>query len=562
MSDRASAARKVTGTSAIDIEVFNNRLLSVTDEMSTSLIKSSFSTNIKERKDCSVGLFDAAGRLISQASNIPLHLGSLKGSVEAVLANFDTAEIHDGDAFVCNDPYLAGGTHTPDISIVTPIFHNNILRFYAANIGHHTDVGGPSPGSTGPSLRSIFAEGLRIPVIKLVRKTELDARLLHMISVNSRDPLERDLDLKVQIATNEIGRRSLLKLIDREGIENMLGTIDALIDYTELRLAGAITALKNGVYHGEAFMDHDGLGGDKVRIAVAVTIKNERISFDFEGSSTQARGGYNVPESALHATCYYAVKSLLDPELPPNAGMFRVIDISAPPSTIVNPDFPAATGSRSVTCQKIARAIFLAIGKALPQEQTIAPSTDMNGSLVFSGNRPDGSGRFVYLETVGGGGGARYGRDGFHAIQVHITNSSNLPAEAMELEYPLLVRQYSLGETTPGAGKWCGGAGIIRDVVATTDGVVASVRSDGILTPAPGMDGGGDGGPARIAHRDKDGHLHFSLSPISDLELEKGAGIRLETPGGAGVGALRERSVEKRADDRKSGFSHPDCDND
>lgn len=553
---------KISGLSAIDMEVFSNRLLSVTDEMSTSLIKSSFSTNIKERKDCSVGLFDAAGRLIAQASNIPLHLGSLKGSVEGVLANFDTSEIHDGDAFVCNDPYLAGGTHTPDISIVTPIFHQGVLRFYAANIGHHTDVGGPSPGSTGPTLRSIFAEGLRIPVIKLVQKGELDKRLLHMISVNSRDPLERELDLKVQIATNDIGQRSLLKLVDREGIDTLLTTVDALLDYTQFRLAAAIQALKDGVYCGESFMDHDGLGGDKVRISVAVTVKGDRISFDFEGSSKQARGGYNVPQSALSATCYYAVKSLLDPGLPPNAGMFRVVDISAPQGTILNPDFPAATGSRSVTCQKVARAIFLALGQALTKDQIVAPSTDMNGSLVFSGDRSDGSGRFVYLETVGGGGGARYGRDGFHAIQVHITNSSNLPAEAMELEYPLLVRQYSLAETTTGAGEWCGGAGIIRDIISTAEGVMASVRSDGILTPAPGIGGGGDGGPARIAYCDPKGELHYSQSPIGDRELEKGAGVRLETPGGAGVGLLTKRPAEKRDFDRKCGFFHSEGGND
>ncbi|RLA27282.1 MAG: hydantoinase B/oxoprolinase family protein, partial [Gammaproteobacteria bacterium] len=405
---------------------------------------------------------------------------------------------------------------------------------------------------------SIFSEGLRIPVIKLKREGETDRRLLHLISNNSRDPMERELDLNVQIATNEIGRRALCKLLDREGLDHVLHGLESLMSYTRIRLANAIADLPDGSYSAEAYMDHDGLGGETRKIAVTIIIEDDHLSFDFAGTCEQARGGYNVPKNALHATCFYAAKSLLDPGLPPNAGMFDVISISAPKGTMLNPLFPAATGSRSATCQKIARAIFLAFGKLLPEEQIIAPSADMNGALVFSGTRPDGSGLFVYLETVGGGAGARSNRDGFDAVQVHITNTSNLPAEAMELEYPLMVKEYSLADTSAGAGKWRGGAGIIRDITATQDGVVASARSDGMITPAAGLNGGSEGGPARVALRERDGRIAYVSDAITNVTLSDGGGVRLETPGGGGYGPLADRPAKKRKSDHRDGFVFQD----
>lgn len=540
-----------TGSSIIEMEVFSNRLLSVTDEMSTSLIKSSFSTNIKERRDCSVGMFDAKGRLIAQASSIPLHLGSLKGSVQSVLDNFNSEDIHDGDAFISNDPYLAGGTHTPDISVVTPIFIEGKLRFFAANIGHHTDVGGPSPGSTGPTLTSIFSEGLRIPTLKIVRKHQIDVPLLGLISANSRDPLERELDLKVQVATNELGLRAMHRLVKQDGIDHILSVIDELIDYSASRLSSAISEIADGTYCGEAFMDNDGMGGDILKIAVAVTISGEKIHFDFEGTSQQARGGYNVARSALEASCYYAAKSLFDPSIPPNEGMFLPISIVAPKGTILNPQFPAATGSRSHTCQKIARAIFLAFADVLPDDKIIAPSCDMNGSLVFSGMRKNNGGRFVYLETVGGGGGATSFRDGLDAVQVHITNTSNLPTEALELEYPLFVRQYGLVEHSAGLGKWRGGAGIVREVVATDDGIIASSRSDCMRTPADGIRGGGTGSCAKVACARHDHPLEYSDGILTNIILNKGDSIRLETPGGGGYGKQEDRPAHLRERDKR-----------
>ena len=538
----------------IEMEVFSNRLLSITDEMSTVLLRSSFSTNIKERKDCSVGIFDREGRLVAQASHIPLHLGSLTGGVAAVRDAFRAEEIGDGDAFICNDPYLAGGTHLPDITIVTPVFWDGALEFFVANIGHHTDVGGSVPGSSSHLASSIYEEGIRIPATLVCRAGVRDDRLIELVAQNSRDANERRLDLGVQISTNERGARLVHALLRRNGVARTRSAIDDLLAYTEQRMGNRIAELPDGDFAGTAYLDNDGHGDERVPIHVTLRVRGRNITFDFAGSGTQARGNLNVPASALEATCYYALKSLLDPNLPPNEGMFAAVEIAAPEGTIVNPRSPAPVASRSATCQKIARAIFLAFTEVLPADLLMAPSTDMNAAMVLSGPRVRGGGSFVYLETVGGGAGARMEADGMHAVQVHITNTTNLPAEAMEIEYPLLVREYGLADESCGAGRTRGGAGIVREIEATADGVVVSVRADGAETPAPGLFGGGEGGRARLTmNPGRDGETAMPLK-VAAMPLTRGSSIRLETPGGGGFGPPGERSAERLARDLRHGL--------
>lgn len=537
----------------VEMEVFSNRLLSITDEMGEALIRSSFSTNIKERRDCSVGLFDADGQLLAQASHIPVHLGSLYGGVRALLDTVPGEEIQDGDAFICNDPYLANGTHLPDITVVTPIFIEGVLEYFAVNIGHHTDLGGPVPGSISRGFPNIFHEGLRIPLIKIVRTGELDTRLLALVAHNTRDPMERTLDLKVQIAINGIGRDGLSRLVRRMGILPMRQTIRDLIRYTRRRFEARIAALPDGVYRGEALLDSDGVGDELRRIAAAVTIDGSRLSVDFEGTSEQAAGAVNVPHSALTATLAYAFKSLLDPQLPPNEGLVRSIACAAPRGSLLNPAFPAAVGSRASTCQRVARALFDAMAHCLPIERVMAASNDTNDSMSLSGPRPSGDGQFVYLETVGGGGGALFEKDGMNGVQCHVTNTSNLPAEALEIEYPLLVKEYGLVDNSGGAGRTNGGAGIVREVMARVDGIRISTAALGQTTPAPGLFGGGDGGISRLAFRDPGGRL-TPVPKVSNASLPRGHSIRMESPGGAGFGPAAERAPELRRFDAEEGL--------
>lgn len=537
----------------IAMEVFSNRLLSITEDMGNTLIRSSFSTNIKERKDCSVGLFDATGRLVAQASHIPLHLGSLMGSVKAVLQACPIERMREGDAFVCNDPFLAGGTHTPDIAVVTPVFIDGQARYVAANVGHHSDVGGPTPGSISGGATSIFAEGLRIPVTQLVRAGELDEGLLNLIAQNSREPEERALDLKVQIAANERGARLVQGLVRQMGLAAVAAATDDLLAYTARRLRNRIRDMDDGSAQFTAWLDDDGVGGDPVPITARVTVAGETLVVDFAGSAPQARGAMNVAESALRATVYYAVKTLLDPGLLPNQGMAACIEIRAPEGSIVNPRFPAATGARSITCNKIARALFGAFAELLPPERAMAASLDSVPVIIFSGERRLQDGTFVYLESMGGGVGARHDADGMDGVHVHVTNTSNLPAEALENEYALLVDEYALVDGSGGAGRHRGGMGIARQIRATRDGVIFSARSDGHRAGAPGLFGGLAGGTARLLRNPGTPREEELSSKAANLVLKAGESVRLETPGGGGFGAPCERDRRALATDIADG---------
>lgn len=537
----------------IAMEVFSNRLLSITEDMGNTLVRSSFSTNIKERKDCSVALFDGKGRLVCQASHVPLHLGSLMGSVTAVLKAWPIERMRDGDAFICNDPYLAGGTHMPDISIVTPVFIDGSVRFFAANIGHHSDVGGSVPGSISGTARSIFEEGLRIPVIRIVRAGELDEDLLNLVSQNSREAEERSLDLKVQIATNERGKRLLTHLAAQMGLEAVTAAVEDLLAYTARRLRNRIRGMADGKASFTAWLDDDGIGGDPVPLQANIVVEGERLLLDFAGSGPQARGAMNVAESALLATCYYVVKTLLDPELLPNSGMFACVEVSAPAGSILNPSYPAPVGARSITCNKVARALFGAFAQLLPPERAMASSQDVVPVIIFSGQRRRNDGTFVYLESMGGGAGARHDGDGMDGIHVHITNTSNLPAEALENEYALLVDEYALVEDSGGAGRHRGGLGIARQISATRDGIVFSARSDGHRAGAPGLFGGLAGRTARLL-QDAGTAVETELSSkVSNLVLKAGQSVRLETPGGGGFGEPSERDLSALAKDIRSG---------
>lgn len=535
----------------IEMEVFTNRLLSITEDMNNTLVRSSFSTNIKERKDCSVALFDRLGRLVAQGTQIPLHLGSLNGAMAAVLSSYPVESIRVGDAFISNDPYLAGGSHLPDINIVTPVFYEGQLVFFAANVGHHSDVGGSVPGSIAGGLRTVFEEGIRIPVVRIVREGVLDEELLRLICNNTRDPEERQLDLKVQVATNKRGAQAVGGLIAQMGVERALTAVDDIILYTRNRLARRIAELKPGSYRFMNVMDDDGLGGgDPVEIHVEVTVANGRIKFDFEGSSGQARGAMNLPLSALNACVYYAAKALLDPEIAANAGLFSLLDVQAPAGTIVNPLPPAAVGARSLTAQKVAGAIFGAFRGVLPESQIMASSNDVCPAIVFSGKLARRTGDFVYLETVAGGAGARLDLDGMDGVHVHMTNSSNLPIEALENEYPLQVDEYAFVPDSGGVGRTRGGMALARQISARGQGIVFSVRSDNhTVGRASGVLGGGDGKQSHLERRNVDGSIDVLSSKTANISLNPGESVRLETSGAGGFGAPAERSVVALASD-------------
>lgn len=537
---------------AIAMEVFSNRLLSITEGMAIHMMRSSFSSQIKERRDFSVGIFDAAGRLLAQGTHIPLHLGSLLGAMEALLSRYQLEDMAEGDAFICNDPYLAGGTHLPDISVITPVFIEGRIVAFAANIGHHTDVGGTVPGSISPASRTIFEEGLRIPIIRIVRGGEIDADLLNLIASNSRLSEERRLDVQVQIAVNTRGGDETRAVFLRMGMERAQEAIDDVLTYTSERLRGRFASLPPGKHTFTTWLDDDGAGSDPIPIVATITLGGDSLHVDLEGTGPQAKGAFNVPRNALRATVYYCIKALLDPDLMANSGMFNAVTISAPPGSIANPNFPAACGVRSTPCQKIAGAIFGAFRSVLPEDRLIASSNNLLPAFDFSGSRADGS-FYVCGETLGGGSGARLDSDGMDAIHVHVTNSLNLPTEALENEFPLICEEYALAVDSGGVGRQRGGLGIIRQIRVLQDGTTLNTISDCYIHGAEGIAGGGIGGFASVIRNFNRKDQEILPAKIAHLELKAGESVRIQTPGGGGFGPHEERALEQIARDVRDG---------
>jgi N-methylhydantoinase B len=531
----------------IAMEVFSNRLLSITEDMGNTLVRASFSPNIKERKDCSVALFDAGGRLVAQAAHIPIHLGSLAGGVHAVLSKYGENDISDGDAFIANDAYMAGGTHAPDIMVITPIFCESRLSFFAANIGHHSDVGGGTPGSVTPNATTVFDEGLRIPPIPIARKGRLEQGTLDLITTNSREPEDRMVDLKVQVAANEKGKRLLLDLVRQLGIENVERSVEDVIAYTSRRLRWKLRSLGNCSGSFTTYLDDDGFGGDPVPICATITVFDETLIVDFTGSGPQSRGSYNMPESALRACAFYAVKTMLDPDLVANEGMVDAIQVKSPLGTITGPVFPAAIGMRQCTAQRVAGAIIGAFAELLPPEQTMASSNDAMPALVVSGQSRRRAGTYVYVETIGGGVGGRFDADGMDGAHVHITNSSNLPAEALENEYPLLVEEYGLVPDSGGCGEFRGGMGIARQIRALDDNTFFYASTEGTRIAAAGLHGGGLGGLGRILLDPGSPYERILPANQPGTALKAGQAMRVETPGGGGFGPAQARAVDQIA---------------
>jgi N-methylhydantoinase B len=537
----------------IEMEVFSNRLLAIAEDMGSILIRSSFSSNIKERRDASTALFDAKGRLTAQADHIPIHLGAMIGAVETILARYNLSEMAPGDAFICNDPYLAGGSHLPDISIISPVHHEGEVRFFTGNIAHHADVGGKTPGSTSGSSLSIFEEGIRLPVIRIARGGVIDEDLLELIAVNTRDPEERLLDLRTQIGTNARGGAMLTALIGRMGWPLVSQAIEDILTYTRRRLRNRVAALPDGRYRFERAMDDDGFPGQPVPIVCTAIVEGDRLHFDFDGSGPAARGAINLPDSALKASVYYCVRSLLDPGLMPNQGAIDPIMISAPPDSIVNPSPPSAVAARAVTSNRLCGAVFGALQQALPPERVMASCNDSTSATSVSGWHPRRKATYVYPESMGGGAGAFADRDGMDAVHVHTVNSTNLPAEALELEYPLLLDEYCLVPDSAGAGTHRGGMGMARQIRILADGTHFSARSDAHVVPAPGVFGGLPSGVTRILRNPGTPQPEVLHSKASVLLLKKGETIRVETLGGGGYGPPALRPLALLAADLREG---------
>ncbi|MER7012271.1 hydantoinase B/oxoprolinase family protein [Saccharopolyspora sp. NPDC000359] len=531
----------------ITVQVIGASLVTVAEEMGAVLRRASYSTNIKERADCSTALFDERGKLVAQAENMPIHMGSMTGLIDSLEASELTAR--PGDVFITNDPYHGGGTHLPDITMVKPVFDGDELLGYSANIAHHSDIGGRVPGSNAGDSNSLFQEGLRIPLVRFATAAGVEQAPLAFVELNSRLPHERRGDMLAQLASVELGERRLREVHQRHGRETVRAATAHLLEHSRKRLAAALLAVPDGTYRFRDLMDPS--DGPATEIVVAITITGDRVALDFDGTGPQSPVGINVVRPALEATAYYALKAVLDPGIPPNGGFFDAVEIRAPRGSIVNPVEPAPVTARTDTCQRVADVVLGALAEAVP-ERVPAASHSTVTYVTFSGEH-DGE-FFVYPEVVAGGGGARTSKDGMDAIQVHITNSSNLPIEALEQEYPLLVDTYELIPDSGGAGTHRGGLGVRRDVRIRCEHAEFSAHADRQASRPWGLRGGQDGTPGRfVINPGRADERALPGGRISGVRLREGDVLRVESPGSGGFGDPAQRSPEQVREDLRNG---------
>lgn len=535
----------------IALEITWNGLKSIADECFLTIMRSAFSTNIKERHDHSTAIADARGRLIVQAENaLPIHLASMSGLMTSILDQCGDT-IAPGDVFIANDPHVAGGTHLPDINLAMPVFDGARLIGFVANIVHHADVGGAAVGSMSGGLDEIHKEGLRIPIVRLYREGRLVEDIQRLLMLNMRLPEERQGDLNAQIAAARLGLRRIEEVMARIGTERLLRTFDEIVTRTNRRMHAAISQVPDGRYRFSDMMDDDGAGTQDIRIVLEVTKDGDRIAFDFTGTDAQVPGNFNLTFNATQSAVCFALKALLDPDVPNNHGIFEAVDIVAPEGSLVNCVSPAAVALRANTCQRVVDTVIGALAEALP-ERVIGAANGANTSAVFSGRDPRSDKPYVYLETLGGGMGARATIDGKDGVQVNITNTSNLPVEAIEQEYPLRVEGYELVEDSGGAGRHRGGLGIRRILRPIDHDCVFSGVGERFRHRPWGVFGGQPGATGSF-YLDHDG-IRESLPPkASDIKLTPGMAVVIETPGAGGYGDPSDRAEAAREEDRISG---------
>ena len=519
----------------IEFEIFKNMFVSIAEEMGVTLCRTGFSPNIKERLDYSCAVYDAAGATIAQGDHMPVHLGAMPLSVRAAI---EQVPMERGDVVVLNDPFR-GGTHLPDITLVSPVFLDldQAPAFYVANRAHHSDVGGMTPGSM-PLAREVYQEGLIIPPVRLMRCGEMVDDVLALILANVRTPDEREGDITAQIAANRVAESRLREVVTKYGRRRIEGYATALQDYTERVLKATIAAIPDGEYRFEDALDDDGFDAGPLTIRAAIRIAGDTAEVDFSGSDPQTSGGVNANFAITLSASLYAFRCLVDQDVLYNSGIGRPVRVIAPEGTIVNAVRPAAVAGGNVeTSQRITDVVLGALGKALPGRVPAASQGTMN-NVTLGGADPRTGQRFAYYETIGGGMGGRNGLPGISGVHTHMSNTRNTPVEAIEHYLPVRIRQYRLRRDSAGTGQYPGGEGIVREYEMLT-GTDVTVLSERRRRRPYGANGGGPGGAGRNTLV-RDGR-EVAIAGKTWLHLSPGDRLRIESPGGGGYGEAEER---------------------
>jgi N-methylhydantoinase B len=561
MSKKSSAAQRKSqpagkrrpAADAVALEVFSNALLSISEEMGALLIRTAYSTNIKERHDASTAIFDAGGQLIAQAEHIPMHLGAMLSAIRHLLKRYPRETLRPGDAFIANDAYNGGGTHLADVTIASPVFVGRELVAFVANMGHWPDVGGMKPGAAmTEGCTEIYQEGLRMPPMRIYRAGRLQEDLFSFILLNMRFAEDRPADLRAQVATNQVGIRRVQELCAKYGTQRFRELIAGVLDYNERWIRSRIRELPEGEWSFEDQLDDDSHVPGPVPLKVKLTVRHRpqaHMILDFAGSSAQRTGGVNVVYEALFATVAYALKATLDPELWSNAAFERVVKIQAPLGSIVNPQPPAPVGGRGTTCQRLADLLLGALSKVISSRVTACGHGTT--SINLHGHDPIRGRRFICIDGLGGGMGGREGHDGMDAVQINTNNIPNLPTEVLESEYPIRVERYELVPDSGGAGEFRGGVATRKDFRMLADTSFTAHADRHIFQPW--ALGGGKPGSLGLHHKNPDATMEKLPSKGGPLEFNAGEMLRCQTAGAGGFGDPAKRSVERLAVDLADG---------
>ena len=530
----------------VTVEVVRNLLMSIAEETYGIIVRSAYSTNMKERRDVCTAVIDPDGNSVAQVESLAALLGSMLNVVPNIYEKFGKENIRPGDMFIANDPYHGGGNHLPDIVIAAPAFAGDRLIGWIANIGHHSDIGGKVPGSTSGDADSLFQEGIRIPVLRIHQDGKLIPSVMDLLLDNTRVPQEREGDLTAQMSANLIGVQRIQEAYERYQ-DDLPACMRELVNYSERRVRAVVSGLPDGEY---CYTDYvDGCGDkypDPLPIQVKVTIRGDELTIDFTGTAEQIKAPINVPYPCTKAAVFFSVKALMGDDIPANEGINRAVKIIAPKGCIVNPTEPSPIGAQIDCQQRIPDAIFGALAPIFPDTVVTAGNGACTTTILAGEGAIGTDSVFIFHEVIAGGGGASRNQDGLSGVQVNMTNTSNMPIEATEMEFTkILARKYELKADTGGAGQYRGGLGIERELEVLQDDVAYTGLGDRHKFRPWGLAGGREGAAGafyRVAAADKTvtrmGHKTTSLP------LKKGDIIRVITPGAGGYGDPFRRSPE------------------
>lgn len=531
----------------VTVEVVRNLLMSIAEETYGIIVRSAYSTNMKERRDVCTAVIDPDGNSVAQVESLAALLGSMLSVVPGIYEKFGRENVKPGDMFIANDPYHGGGNHLPDIVIAAPAFVGEKLVGWIANIAHHSDIGGKVPGSTSGDADSLFQEGIRIPVIRIRENGELLPSVMDLLLDNTRVPQEREGDLTAQMSANLIGVQRIQEAYARYQ-DDLIACMSELVSYSERRVRAVVSALPDGEYEYTDYVDGCGVKyPDPLPIKVKVTVQGDDLTVDFTGTAEQIKAPINVPYPCTKAAVFFSVKALMGDDIPANEGINRAVKIIAPKGCIVNPTEPSPIGAQIDCQQRIPDAIFGALAPVFP-ETVVTAGNGACTTTILAGEGAIGTDSvFIFHEVIAGGGGASSHLDGLSGVQVNMTNTSNMPIEATEMEFTkILARKYELKEDTGGAGELRGGLGIERELEVLQDDVAYTGLGDRHKFHPWGLAGGKEGAAGafyRIAA--EDGSVTQMGHKTTSLPLKKGDVIRVITPGAGGYGDPAKRAPEK-----------------